>query len=236
MKHYTAILTLIILTTFFSCLNPRMSDKDIEAKAVNISEKLDSLGIKTFYEWGFGHRGDADIFSKHSNNRDSGFYSYSCFYFENRDSVKLSIHRFENFKKDFPYDIQIDTSKYYQVDFTKFKNASVRISAVDNHGQDHIIVENVSVKKLFAISDPFEKFKHLANLKDSLGILGNFYRPDIGNFIQLYLTNQHVLTYFPDSIQINPRVKEVWMEYFSTGKSLSKNWNFRKLENPLDNG
>jgi hypothetical protein len=236
MRHFTAILTLIIVTTLFACSDTRFSDKNIEAKAVSITKKLDSQSIKTFYEWGFGHRGDADIFTKHSDNPDSGFYSYSCFYFKSTDRIKLSISRIENFKKDFPFDIQIDTSKFYRVDFTKLKNSSVRISAVDNHGQDQIIIEDIPVQTLFVSNDPFKKFKHLYEFKDSLGFLGNFYRPDIGNFIQLYLTNQHVLTYLPDTLQINPKFKDIWMGYFSTGKTLSTHWNFRKLENPIDNG
>jgi hypothetical protein len=236
MRYCKTILTFIILTAFFACSDSQFSDKNIEDKAVNITEKLDSINIKTFYEWGFGHRGEADIFTKHSENPDSGFYSYSCFYFNNIDSIKLSISRFENFKKDFPCDIQIDTSKYYRIDFTKFKNASVRISAVDNHGQDQIIFESIPLKELFATNDPFEKFKYLSDLKDSLGILGNVYRPDIGNFIQFYLSSQHILTYLPDNSNLNPKFKDMWLKEFATGKTIKKNWNFRKLDKPMDNG
>ena len=236
MRPFPKILLAIILSTFFACSDSQFSDKNIEVKALNISEKLDSIRIKTFYGWGFGHRGKADIFSKIINNPDSGFYSYSCFYFNDTDSIKLSISRFENFKKDFPFDIQIDTSKYYKVDFTKLKNDSVRISAIDNHGQDRVIVESISLKELFVRDDPFEKFKHLSNLKDSLGIFKNFYRPDIGNFIQFYLSSQHVLTYLPDDLCINPKFKTNWLGYFSTGKMVKKNWNLRKLDKPLDKG
>ncbi len=235
MKHYTTILTFIILTALFACSNSKFSDNNIKDKALNITDKLDRINIKTFYEWGFGHRGEADIFTKHSDNPDSGFYSYSCFYFNNIDSIKLSISRFENFKKDFPCNIQIDTSKFYEVDFTKFKNESVRISTVDNYGQSQIIVQNIPLNELFATNDPFEKFKYLCDLKDSIGILGNFYRPDIGNFIQFYLSSQHILTYLPDNTYLNPKFKDVWLNEFATGKTIKKNWNFRKLDKPIDN-
>lgn len=236
MRHYITILTIIILTAFFACSESQFSDKNIEDKAVNITENLDSISIKTFYEWGFGHRGEAIIFTKHSDNPDSGFYSYGCFYFDNIDSIKLSISRFENFKKDFPCDIQIDTSKYYTVDFTKLKNTSVRISAVDNHGKDQIIVESILSNQLFASNDPFEKFKYLSDFKDRLGVLGNFYRPDIGNFIQFYLSSQHILTYLPDNLNLNTKFKDEWLKKFATGKTIKKNWNFRKLDKPMDNG
>lgn len=236
MRHCTTILTLIILTEFFACSVSQFSDKRIEDKAVNVTENLDSISIKTFYEWSFGHRGEADIFTKHSDNPNSGFYSYSCFYFDNIDSIKLSISRFENFKKDFPCAIQIDTSKYYRVDFIKLKNTFVCISAVDNHGQDQIIVESIPSKQLFATNDPFEKFKYLSDLKDSLRILGNFYRPDIGNFIQFYLSSQHILTYLPDNLNLNTKFKDVWLKEFATGKTIKKNWNLRKLDKPMDNG
>jgi hypothetical protein len=124
MRHFTTILSIVFLTAFFACSGSQFSDKKIEEKAVNITEKLDSVNINTFYEWGFGHRGEADIFTRLSENQDSGYY-YSCFYVENINSIKLSISRFENFKKDFPCDLQVDSSKYARVELTKFKNSSV---------------------------------------------------------------------------------------------------------------
>jgi hypothetical protein len=183
----------------------------------------------------FGHRGEADIFIKHSNNPDSGFYSYGCFYIKKMDSIKLTISRFENFKKDFPCDMLIDASKFNRVVFNKLRNASVRISIVNNRGQDQIIVESIPLKTLFPINDPFEKFKYLSDLKDSLGILGTFYRPDIGNFIQFYLSSQYILTYLPDNAKINPKFKDVWLNEFATGKTIKRNWNYRKLDKPRDN-
>ena len=112
----------------------------------------------------------------------------------------------------------------------------INVSALTNFGSDTILVDKIKLKKLFMEREPFLEFANLSKLKDNLKIIGTFYRPDIGNFIQFYLTNQHVLTYFPDTLEINPKFKDIWMGYFSTGKTLTKNWNLRKLEKPLDNG
>jgi hypothetical protein len=236
MKLSTIIFTTWIFLTLASCTDSRFSDQQIEIKALDIVEDLDSIKIKTFYEWGFGHRGKADIFTKHSANADSGFYSYSCFYLKDSGRIKLSVGRFENFKKDFPCDLFIDTSKYYKVDFIKINDTTVHISAINNQGHNEIISEKIILNKLFITNDPFKKFKSLHDFKDSLGILGNFYRPDIGNFIQFYLSSQHILTYLPDNLNLNPKYSNVWLEEFRTGKAIRKNWNLRKHENILDNG
>ena len=231
MKHYTTILTIIILTTFFACSDSQFSDKNIEVKAMDITQRLDSNSINIFREWGYGTRGQAEIWTKQT--WDSSLYS--CLYFDT-DTIRLSVGRLEGFKKDFPYDFVIDTSIYYRADFLKINDSTIRITAVDNHGQDHILSQSISLKQLFKANDPFEHFKSLSELKDSLGIYGTFYRPDIGNFIQFYLSSQHILTYLPDNSNLNPKFKDVWLKEFATGKTIRKNWNLRKLDKAMDNG
>ena len=185
--------------------------------------------IDTFKRWGYGVRGEAEIWTKLDTP------TYGCFYFD-KDTLELSVGLIENFKKDFPYSINVDTSKVHQVMFKKVNQDEIRVSGWTNFGRDTIIVDKINLKTLFVEREPFQHFSRLSKLKDSLQIIGTFYRPDIGNFIQFYLTNQHVLTYFPDKLEINPKFRDVWMDYFSTGIMLSKNWNLRKLDNPLDNG
>lgn len=228
MKHFLLISTLF-LTLIVSCTSNQYSDKEVEKKAFRIIKLLDKSSIDTFKHWGYETRGKAEIWTKLDTP------TYGVFYF-NKDTLELSIGLFENFKRDFPFSINIDTSKVYQISFKKISEEYINVSAWTNFGEDTIIIDKMKLKDLFTVNDPFQTFAKLSKFKDSLQIAGTFYRPDIGNFIQFYLTNQHVLTYFPDSLDINPKVKEIWMGYFSTGKTLTKNWNLRKLEKPLDNG
>ena len=50
MRHCKTILTSTILLAFSACSNPQFSDENMEIKALNIANKLDSISIKTFYE------------------------------------------------------------------------------------------------------------------------------------------------------------------------------------------
>jgi len=229
--HCTTIFSIVILTIFFACSNSQFSDKNIEVKAMDITQRLDSNSINIFREWGFGTRGQAEIWIKQSWDTSH----YSCLYFK-ADIICLSVGRLEEFKKDFPFDFIIDTSIYWRVDFSKINEEIIRISAVDNHGRDHILSQGIPLKELFKENDPFRHFKSLSDLTDSLGIYGTFYRPDIGNFIQFYLSSQHILTYLPDNSNLNPKFKDVWFKEFETGKTIKKNWNLRKLDKPRDNG
>jgi len=228
MRHLV-LLTAFILTLLVSCADNQYSDKEIELQANSIIKQLDKSIIETFIHWSYGTRGEAEIWQKLDTP------TYGCFYF-NKGILKLSVGLIENFKKDFPYSINIDTSIVHQISFKKINEEDINVSALTNFGRDTILVDKMKLKNLFIEKNPFIEFAKLSKLKDNLKIIGTFYRPDIGNFIQFYLTNQHVLTYFPDTLEINPKFKDNWIGYFSTGKKLNKNWNLRKLEKPLDNG
>jgi hypothetical protein len=236
MKYYNYAFTVFVGLIYFSCSNSKYSDENIKIKAINITNKLDSVIIKTFYTWSFGNRGNFEIFTKNSENADSGFYSYSCFYFKNTDTIKFTINRIGNFVKDFPCNINIDTSKYYEAYFFKINDSTIRISGVSKKDNSNIILSESVLKTVFKSTDPFEHFKNLSNLKDSLKILGAFHRPDIGNFIQFYLSSQHILTYLPDSLNLSPQFNNFWLKEFKAGESIKKNWNLRKLDAPINNG
>lgn len=228
MRHIV-ILSAVILTILTSCSDKQLSDKEVEKQAYHIIQLLGKSTIDTFKHWSYGTRGEAEIWQKLDTP------SYSVFYFK-KDTLKLSVGLIENFKKDFPYSISIDTSQVQRIIFKKINNEYINLSAWTNFGRDTILIDKIKLKDFFLERNPFIEFANLSKLKDSLQIIGTFYRPDIGNFIQFYLTSQYVLTYFPDTLEMNPKFKDIWMGYFSTGKKLNENWNLRKLEKPLDNG
>lgn len=227
MRH-PIVLSFLILTMLFSC-TVAVSDKEVEREAYAVIDRLDKNTIDTFRHWGYGTRGDAEIWSKLDTP------AYVVFYWNN-NTREISVGQFERFKQDFPYSTDIDTNFVRRVIFKKLNAENINVAAWTNFGRDTILADAVNVNSLFLSNDPFNYFAILSELKDDLGIIGTSYRPYIGNFIQFYLTNQHVLTYFPDNLQMNPKFEKIWMGYFSAGKTLSKNWNLRKLETPLDNG
>lgn len=230
MRHYTTILTFIILTAFLACSDSQFSDKNIETKAINITEQLDSNTIKIFREWNFFKRG-VDFWVKVSNNNEQ----YTCNYYSINDTAFLVIPQPYKFITDFPSNFDFDTAQYWRFELSNY-NDKVNIVGVDNNGRDKIIATMLSLDSLFPTTNPFEKFSMLSALKDSLGVYGISYHKDIGDFIQFYLSAQHVLTYIPENLFLNPKFKDVWLKKFKKGQTIKSNWNLRKLDQPIDNG
>lgn len=228
MRHLALLLTVIVMI-FYSCSGPHYSDQEMEQRAIKVSGKLGDATLDTFRHWGYGTRGNAEIWQKLDTP------AYYCFY-SDKSNLMLLVVPIENFKKEFPFTITIDTSIVHHISFRKINNNEVTVSALTNFGKDTTLVDKIKLKGLFPRNNPFKFFTRLTKLKNNLQIVGTFYRPDIGNFIEFYLNYQYVLTYFPDTLQIDPKYKNVWIKDFSTGKRLSKNWNLRKLKEPSDNG
>lgn len=215
--------------SFASCSNNVLSEKQVNKIAYDIVLKTNKSSIDTLIHWGFGYRGQAEVWYKN----DSPFYS--CFYF-NRNLPEISFGITKDFGKEFPLSLIIDTSIIHQLIIKKIDKTNVCVSGWINNGRDTLIANKINTDKLFLKDNPFKQLAALSALKNKLKIIGTFYRPDIGNFIQLYISPEYALTYLPDNLYLAPAVKDIWMRYFSKGKYLTKNWNLRKLDRPLDNG
>lgn len=223
--------TILLLQIFFllwGCRNKEYPDAAIEAKAVTISAQLDSNDLATFRKWGLDLRGGWW-------RQEGDSLLYVCLYYSN-DTPTIVVAEPEAFKADFAYDFIIDTSFYQRISFSKINDSTIRISASDNHGKEHLLSAGISLHRIFTSRDPFLHFKALAALTARLGIYGVSYRPDIGNFIEFYLSSQHVLTYMPEHLYLNPNSQKIWQSEFAKGKNIAKHWNLRKLDKPLDNG
>lgn len=232
MRKYFKILLLIILTTFFGCSERKLTEDEIESKALKITSQVDKSYIEAFKNWNLQTRGNAEIWSKISFDN----YNYSCIYSKYNETSRIIIGSFKNFQKDFPYSIDIDSTKYLRAIFFKFNQAKIKVLVTDKNGKDTILNQGTELKKVFKKSDPFRYFNNLSKIKDSLGIIRSLYRPDIGDFIQFYLSPENVLTYMPEKLNLNPKYKDVWLKEFAKGRTIKKNWNLRKLEKPIDNG
>jgi hypothetical protein len=222
----------VICNNLFGLYKHIYSEHNIEIKAQHIVKYFDSHSIKVFNKWNYTTRGQGGIWFRYE--KDS--LLYSCSYYKDSDTTKLKVfHQFNTFTNDFPISKALDTTGYFRFQFSKFHN-KIHITATDSNGQDHILLKNINLTDLFKAKNPFDLLGNLTSLKDSLDIIHITQNRNIGNFVQFYLSSQHVLTYFPNSLYLNPKFKAIWMIEFATGKVLNKHWNLRKLSKPLDNG
>ncbi|RYZ50154.1 MAG: hypothetical protein EOP49_14620 [Sphingobacteriales bacterium] len=223
-----SISILILIASLCSCRQDKLTEKQVEEKARTVIRLLGDQELDTFRHWGFGLRG-GEIWVKLDTP------SYGIFYFD-QDTMEISVGEVMNFALDFPMSVPIDTAVTHRVFIKQLNGSEVSLSGWTMAGKDLLIRERIAKSTLFTGSDPFPRLKKLSALRKQLDIRGSSYRPDLGNFVQFVLTPEHVLTYLPDSLYINPLQKENWTKHFSSGKMLNKNWNLRKLDRPIDNG
>ena len=225
------ISTIFCLTLFISC-NNEFSDRNVEKKAIAISHKIDSNSIKIFKEWSYGRRGDFDIWTKIKS--DSSEYSF--FYQQQKDTTFITIFRALNFQNDFHSTFSFNTSTYWRFTFAEFNKKIFRITSVDNHGQDKIIDTAILTTQIFPNQNPFLILSSLTNQKDNLKIVASTYRPDVGNFIEFWLSRDHKLVYLPDNLKINDKNASFLENDFKSGKTINKNWVLIHYDNLKEGG
>jgi hypothetical protein len=205
------------------------SKKDIQKHALSIANRLDNDSVNIFKEWNYTRRGEWGYWYKVSTDETL----YSCVYSVEEDTSMLKVMQSGKFFVDFPWNYSLDTAQYRQVVLSKFED-KMKVNTLFYPLIE--IGDNLNTNGLFINKDPFDHFSKINSLKNDLHVFGISYRGDIGDFIQFYLSPQHVLTYLPDNAYFNPESKDIWMKEFERGKMIKKNWNLRKLEHPLDNG
>ena len=230
-KHKIHILLIPILILIGCSPTNRISDSEIENRALKISELYDSTNIEIFKTWNYTPRGQAGIWFR----KDGDSSLYHCVYIDQIDSAKMMIMGYDNFIKDFKINMSYDTA-YWRISLNRQINGLITIVGVNHHGQDIVIKENIEPDSLFKISDPFDKFKTLTELKDSLKIYGIHNYERLGGFIQFNLSEYHILTYIPNLDSLNPKYKQIWIKEFEKGTMIKNHWNLRKLDEALDNG
>jgi len=219
------ILTLIFLISVSACNNSKLSDKEIENKAMAITEKLNAENIDIFRKWNFGLRGQAEVWTK--TVKDSTLYS--CMYFKSTDTLSILASSNFIYSQDFPLRIELDTSKYWRFKFKKSLDQKIKIIGIDHNGNDIVIRSNQTESGIFENKSPFDKMDSLSKLKDELDVFGISHIGRIGDFIQFYITRQDVLTFITDYSTFAPRHKDVWIKEFSKGKEIKENWNLRRI-------
>jgi hypothetical protein len=220
MEKTQKVISLIFILTILIGCESEFSDKNLEKKALIISQKIDSISIKPFKEWNCGTRGDFDIWNKVKSVNSE----YSIFYNSIKDTGFITIYRAMNFQNDFQSAFSFDTSKYSEFSFAEYKQSIFRITSVANHGQDNIIKTSILTTQIFPNQNPFIILKSLNNLKHSLKIFGSNYNTDIGNFVEFWLSQDNKLFYLPDSLKLNPEYSASLTKHFKNGKRINKNW------------
>ena len=232
MTFRTTITILSIAGLLYSCNNTKRDDKEFEEQANKNIQLLDTKALQFLQSWDYNQRGKTTFWSKLSG--DSSIYN--CSFFPSVDTPKITINGFDNFFKDFKSDLKVDTA-FYQIQFTKIGDTTLSLTGTDNHGQDKLLANNLSIFKIFPEQNPFDTLSKLTVLKDKLNVIGITHNNSLGGFIQFYFpSGQHILTYLPDTLLNSNNLNKFWKAEFLKGKTLKPGWNYRKLENPIDGG
>lgn len=232
MKFRTTIIFFFLAASLFSCNNTKRGEKDFEEQANKNIQLLDTTTLHFLRNWDYVQRGKAQFWSKLSGDRSL----YNCSFYPSVDTPKLSIYQFDNFLKDFKSDLKFDAT-YYEIQFTKITDTTLSLIGTDNHGQDILLVNNLSLLKAFPKQNPFDTLGKLTALKDKLNVIGISHYNKLGGFIQFYFPDgQQILTYLPDTLLNSSNFNKFWKTEFLKGKTLKQGWNFRKLEHPIDGG
>jgi hypothetical protein len=211
--------------------NSGVRDIEIEYRAQKIATCYDSTNIDIFRTWEYVNRGKSGIWTKYSGETRL----YSGIYRDYGAYTELIIISPEYFLKDFGVNFSYEPA-FWKINIKKQSSGFIRIIGVNQHGQDVLLVDNAQHDSVFKQPDPFLKFQHLTNLRDSMQFIGVRYYETLGGFIQFFLSPYHILTYIPSYDSLNPQFKHVWLKEFEKGNMIQKHWNLRKLDKPIDNG
>jgi len=223
------ILALSIAVLMYSCNNIRPSDKELEEQAKLMVQRLDTSTLNFLNNWDYSQRGD--FWTKSS--RDS--LIFNCSFYPSIDTPKISAHQVDKFLSYFQSSLKLDTA-FNKIQFTRIADTTLMLIGTDNYGQDTLLFRSLSLGKTFPEQNPFDILTRLTKLKDTLNVMGIAHYPAFG-FIQFYLPDaRHVLTYLPDTLLNSSHLNKFWKADFLKGKQIKPNWNFRKLENPIDGG
>lgn len=214
------LLLLVIIS--FSC-NPDQNKKVAKEKAQKIIAALSSTRLRDLSHWNYVERGELKFWYYDSSGIQSCITTI-----ENRnDSSILKVVRAKTFLKIFPPTFTTHLDSDTLVIVKHGENWSL-VTKYTNDSSYNLKVPNPD--SAFEDRNPLYLFKDMNWFNRSFNIKAIVSNNSIGNFIQFYLSEGYVLTYFPDSLFINPKVKAYWEKDFEKGENLNKNWSLRKWQ------
>ena len=206
MKQFILAILFLILLFSLGCNKSNSDTQKLKEKANMLVSYIDSTVIATFMEWEYVkyEKDSFDLWIKFC--WDKGPYTqayhdckYSIVLRKNCDSSTISIRSLDNFKKDFPIEINLDTSIYYGLIISKNQSNKLDIYTNKRQSEGHSFVKlksNLDISAVFKKRNPFDKLNALDSLKTKLGIYRTYFRPEVGNYLQFYLSEKEILTYF----------------------------------------
>jgi len=217
------ILTIGLL--FYSCEGQKADTIDINQRANEFITEIDSEKLETLQHLHFIYRGQNGFWQ--NDSIDSAWYNLRISHAG--DTIHLRVDRPEQFIKDFGINLTYDTS-ISKLGLIKVGNKVWLRKNWDNKPFKVLSTDSLSKK------DPFKIMVDLNALKNKYELISIAHYNPLGQFVEFYFTTTDVLTYIPDSSKINSQFKSHWTKKWDKGQWISKNWNLRKLEKPMDAG
>jgi hypothetical protein len=182
MKHIITKLIITVLILSFTCCSTKdqVSDQDFENTALKITRTLDASSIGVFKTWNYTPRGEAGIWYR--NAGDSTLYK--CIYLPRTDWEELTILNYKYFIKDFSVKFPFDTS-YWRITIKRLDSGSLKVAAIDHNGKDVLLMDEISEDSIFPNKNPFDHFKQLTAVKDSLKFYEVIHYKELGGMIQI---------------------------------------------------
>ncbi|WP_186755960.1 hypothetical protein [Echinicola salinicaeni] len=220
-------LQLVILTVglfIFSCEERKTETVNINEKAKELIDEIDSVDLGTLQHLHFVYRGPSGFWQNDSIEESR----YNLQFSRGDITLELIIHGPERFINDFSINLEYDTSLFN----LKLVKSDNEVQIYKNWDKLIKVVHSDSLSK----KDPFEFISNLNDLKNKYELVKITHHSHLGQFVEFYFTTADVLTYVPDSSNINPQFKSIWTKKWDKGQWINRNWNLRKLEKPIEVG
>jgi hypothetical protein len=223
----TRFLQLIILTIglfILSCGERKPEAVNIDEKAKELIDEIDSVDLRTLQHLHFVYRGPNGFWQNDSIEESR----YNLQFSRRDNTLELIIHGPERFINDFSIKLEYDTSIFN----LKLVKADNEVQIYKNWDKLIKVVRSDSLSK----KDPFEFISNLNDLKNKYELINITHHSHLGQFVEFYFTTTDVLTYLPDSTDIHPQFKSIWTKEWDKGQWINRNWNLRKLAKPIEVG
>lgn len=217
-------LTMIAFGLIFLSCKERRKVINVEDNINEFIQTIDSNQLKALEHWFFVYRGPNGFWQNDSIDNER----YNVIYSRGDRGETILVHGPQRFIKDFAIKLQYDTSIFN----LKLVKVEDKVTVYTNWDR---FVKTMGYSEL-TNKDPFKYMSELSDLKDKYGLVQISHPRKAGTFIQFYFSTSDLLTFIPDTADINPEFKLRWTKDWSKGKWIDAHWNLRKLEKPIEVG
>lgn len=214
------IILLLLGQAFVKCASSEEPVTEAERRSLFLANNIDSGSLNLLRNFSYGAKGDDNFWLRVSG--DSNLYV--CNFRPEGDTVNLSIWRPHRFVQDFPTAFRFDTATYSQFTFSDVRDSIVAIKLDSSNGNSFTIDTLIKTEVLFHANNPFKTFSELTAITKKYGLMGSSYSSEIGELFIFRVAPEFKLLYIPDTLQLNPKFQEYWMDKFRKGKKIKPDW------------